>query len=112
MRVDTLNKGILNIDFNNFFLNTTAYFKGCKKPKRKPDYVSDSGSEYWYSEDKKGKFVIRNSNHWVSYKNFDRKSKVIQCMSIASCFWFLKTNEYSKPSYAGKCYLKNFKNYM
>ena len=44
----------------NFFDNTIALFKECDKPKRKPDFISDSGSIYWYF--KKG--VIRGADHW------------------------------------------------
>lgn len=103
------------ITFENFFLNTEAVFKGCKTPKRKPDYISYSrytsevSSRYWYGEDKTGKYVIRESNHWVSRRDFERKS-LNECYSIASCIWNIK-NKFN-DSYklvSGKCYLSDFK---
>lgn len=56
---------------DNFFLSTSAIFTPVAMPKRKPDFVSDSGSKYWYT--KKG--VVRASDHWG--------------MRIASCNWAL-----------------------
>lgn len=43
---------------------TVRVFKPCKKPHRKPDFVSWQGSCYWYGENKRGKYMIRASNHW------------------------------------------------
>lgn len=57
----------------NFFENTMTVFKQVAKPRRKPDYESDSGSRYWYS--KKG--LIRGSDHWGN--------------GVANCDWPLKT---------------------
>ena len=112
------------ITFNNFFVNTEAFFKGCKRPKRKPDFISKThygeiSSEYWYGENKKGKFVIRSSDHWVFFKKFDRNKRIVDCPSIASCQWHLKStlnlnaNDKYTSNYknvlSGKCYLKDFK---
>lgn len=47
-------------DENNFFDYTFTIFEEVNKPKGEPDYVSDSGSRYWYRKDG----VIRGSNHW------------------------------------------------
>lgn len=55
----------------NFFSGTAADFTSVERPNREPDYVSDSGSEYWYSADG----VVRGSNHWGT--------------DIASTDWFL-----------------------
>lgn len=103
------------ITFENFFLNTEAVFKGCKTPKRKPDYISynrytsEESSRYWYGEDKKGKYVIRESNHWVSRRDFERKS-LEECSSIATCKWDIKNiKNTSYELVSGKCYLSNFK---
>lgn len=52
----------------NFHLETSATFMPCETPERLPDYVSDSGSQYWYE----GDTVIRCANHWGS---------------VASCKW-------------------------
>ena len=50
--------------FDNFYKDTKAVFEGTERPKGKPDYTSYSGSEYWYGEDKSGKYVVRGSDHW------------------------------------------------
>ena len=50
--------------FDNFYKDTKAVFEGTERPKGKPDYTSYSGSEYWYGEDKGGKYVVRGSDHW------------------------------------------------
>lgn len=54
---------IEKITFDNFYKGTKADFKEIMKagiPKRKPDFVSDSGSKYWFTANS----VIRQSNHW------------------------------------------------
>ena len=50
--------------FDNFYKDTKAVFEGTERPKEEPDYTSYSGSEYWYGEDKDGKYVVRGSDHW------------------------------------------------
>ncbi len=56
----------------NFFDNTLALFEEVEKPRREPDYDSESGSQYWYSEEG----VIRGSDHWGN--------------GISNCDWALK----------------------
>lgn len=51
---------------------TVATWERAKPPKGKPDYVSGSGSTYWYTEDG----VYRSSDHWGS--------------SVATCSWYLR----------------------
>ena len=119
------------ITFSNFYINTEVVFKGCKTPKRKPDYISYSSindgevsSKYWYGENNKGKYVIRESNHWVNIKKLDKNNIKKNCKSIASCQWHIKTNKEldyqidyqtkieflsSKCFFSGKAYLKDFK---
>lgn len=57
---------------SNFFETTSAVFDICERPERTPDFVSGSGSEYWYEDGK----VIRNSDHWGN--------------GIASCNWWIR----------------------
>lgn len=106
------------ITLNNFHLNTEAVFKGCKAPKREPDYISVSkydgsiSSKYWYGKNKKGLYVIRSSDHWVNQTQFDTNELKRDCSSIASCQWHLKDKsvfKYRAINFSGKCYLKNFK---
>lgn len=108
--MDTYNTRIVhNITFDNYFDSTAAIFKACKMPKREADYESDSGSRYWYGENKRGKYVIRLSNHWT---RCNHKSRV--CKKIASCQWQIVglLKEYSIPfeylGFVGKCYLSTF----
>mgnify|MGYP000238767366 CR=1 FL=1 len=109
------------ITFKNFFISTKVVFKGCKIPKRKPDFISMSNyggyesisSMYWYGKDKKGAFVIRVSDHWVMKYSFTQE-KEQHLKHIRSCIWNIKTNQESKNKkgyeikIAGKAYLKDF----
>jgi hypothetical protein len=100
----------MNITFGNYMTNTEAVFKGCKIPKRAPDFISKSGSIYWQQENTKGKYVIRLSNHWVNMKKLGSNKVWKDCNSIASCKWHLKTNKMqSGCKMSGKCYLSDFK---
>lgn len=146
----------------NFFKNTTVDFKGCKKPKRPPDYISYSksfidyikyvnkvtknkfkiktprdyrhnecrlknydllsleewrlsplsnvrvSSMYWYGTNSKGSYVIRSSDHWSSFKGFNKLRGLKGCGKIVECYWRLKTNS-NKRIKVGKAYFKNFK---
>lgn len=66
----------MKFNSENFFYATDADFQSCEKPNRKADYTSNSGSQYWYTEDG----VIRGSNHWG--------------MGIATCNWTLDGKAY------------------
>jgi hypothetical protein len=112
----------------NYFIHTKGSFKACKRPLRKPNYISYSrgyydynqyeyveyskpiiSSEYWYGEDKKGKYVIRSSNRWSNRNN------ETECKKISTCVWDLYIPRYkskNKESYAitsGKIYLSDLK---
>ena len=97
------------INFNNYMISTEAIFNGCKTPLREPDYISSSGSKYWQQENSKGKYVIRLSNHWVKVKMKSNNYISVYCNRIASCLWHLKTDTLLKRTFAGKCYLKDFR---
>lgn len=103
------------ITFSNYYSNTKGTFKACKMPKREPDYISNSGSKYWYGSNSKGQYVIRYSDHWICrplFNNGRRKDRFIdrECKRISSCQWRLKCMEaeYKKVS-CGKIYLSDFK---
>jgi hypothetical protein len=92
---------LIYMNKDNFHIRSFAIFKGCKKPKRKADYISHNkqgevSSLYWYGTDKRGDYVIRDSDHWAN----------INCKHIAKCVWFLY---YHKQTSAGKCYFSKFK---
>lgn len=76
----------------DFFLNTQANFIEVEIPKESPDYTSNSGSQYYYTESG----VIRVSNHWGR--------------GIASCYWNLNSG-YSEEFKAGYCDWDEFKSY-
>jgi hypothetical protein len=44
----------------NYFYKTQAKWMPCAIPERQPDFISDSGSRYWYGPNG----VTRSSNHW------------------------------------------------
>lgn len=59
---------------SNFNNNSFTTFKECKTPNRHPDFISLSGSRYWYGSNKNGQYVIRQSDHWGK---------------VSSCVWKL-----------------------
>lgn len=71
-------------DKDNFYFYTKANFKEIEIPIGNPDYTSNSGSQYYYSENG----IIRVSNHWG--------------YSIASCEWLLNKSCSSELK-AGYC---------
>ena len=56
---------------DTFYKETFADFSKCVRPQSEPDYISNSGSAYWYSDGG----VIRESDHWG--------------YGVASCDWLL-----------------------
>lgn len=71
-------------DSENFFVDTAANFKRAAVPAREPDYVSGSGSAYWYSAEG----VIRVSDHWGA--------------GVASCNWSLEDRNEFVNVWGGK----------
>jgi hypothetical protein len=82
-------------------------------PNRDPDFVSKSGSEYWYGEDDLGIYKIRKSNHWGTLKTSDYTGTVpgskVHPIPIGSIInHSLVSIRYSKTNH-GKLYLdKNY----
>lgn len=121
--------------YNSYFINTEGTWKVCKKPKRKPNYVSYKrdyirvrpsddphtclgdkqkyykhhfiddydrlrvyyedkklgiSSRYWYGEDNKGRYVIRESDHWGG---------------VGACFWTRTKDLKNKKMLCSKIYL-------
>ena len=122
------------VTFDNFFKKTSAVFELMPKsevPQREPDYVSvrwdgfGVSSRYWYGEDERGKYVIRESDHWSDYPQGERTREAFEAepydkryTRIASCRWALAVNEEQvttdKEAYLdgnkmyGKAYLDEF----
>lgn len=96
---------------SNFMHGTYAVFKGCEKPARPADYVSESGSQYWYGENNRGKWVIRYSDHWSGEDSAYTRSYGYSCRNIASCYWPLKSTKLRTGGIfsAGKAFFKDFK---
>ena len=81
-----------SVSFDNFYKGTYANFKEVLPvavPVRKPDFVSDSGSKYWFT----AKSVIRQADHWGK---------------LDTCEWSLN-GESSKKFTQAICGLKNFR---
>lgn len=72
----------IKYEAGNFFENTAAVFDLCEKPNREPDYISASGSAYWYVDGG----VVRCSDHWG--------------WGVASCNWYLRELDMSWGSVA------------
>lgn len=101
----------MEITIDNYFVSSIASFKACKRPKRKPDYISYNkygyiSSMYWYGEDKNGQYVIRHSDHWSHVHTKDWHC-LTECIRVARCYWVLYGKDVE--SCCGKCHLKNFK---
>ncbi len=77
------------VNFANFHNFTTAVFTPCVKPDREPDFVSDSGSEYWDLGDR----VVRLSDHWGWVK---------------SCSWTFGEPRLHFVYSCGECLYKDF----
>ena len=66
-------------------------------------YMNLASSVYWYGENKRGKYVIRLSDHWSN------RNKRPDCGRIASCYWDLSSPNGSDYWQAGKIYLNDLK---
>ena len=80
---------------DNFYMGTKAIWDECEMPSGAPDYVSNSGSKYWYSNDG----VTRCSDHWGNdvgtcewsisddYDSFGSSWKYDSGETCAFCAW-------------------------
>jgi len=89
---------------SNYHISTHATFKACNVPNRTPDFISKSGSKYWYGQNKNGGYVIRQSDHWNRQYHNGRLSS-IGCIKISTCLWDIIR---ATPSDTGKAYFKDF----
>lgn len=84
------------VTYDNFFTQTSAVFEEQEsRPKGAPDYVSNSGSRYWYGEDSRGEYVIREADHWSEEFTGEDKRNAFnenpaQSRAIASCRWAIE----------------------
>lgn len=92
--------------FDQYYDATKGVFTCCKRPNRKADYTSNSGSKYWYGKDKGGFYVIRHSTHWSRVLSPKKNAK--ECGNVSTCWWVLKGS--NSRSNTGKIYLPEFKN--
>lgn len=82
---------------DNFYSSTKAIFRGAKRPKRNPDYVSVSSysgkisSEYWYTP----RGVYRCSDHW-SVIAAKKPLEGFECGRVSTCLWTLKNTSPKK----------------
>ncbi len=93
------------VTYDNFFDGTSAIFKPITKiPTSKADYTSRSGSRYWYGEDKRGKYVIRRSDHWSADVRSKEDAEAFvtkpdDFTNIASCYWAIDMRAYKPEKY-------------
>ena len=95
-----------DVTFDNFFERTSAIFTQITDtPTTKPDYISRTGSTYWYGEDERGKYVIRRSDHWSAIVRDEEDAEAFNAKpddfnNIASCYWALDMRTYKPQSFA------------
>ena len=63
------------VTVDDFHKNTKTIFEICETPNIEPDYISDSGSKYWYTDSG----VFREADHWGD---------------VATCSWFIVDSDY------------------
>ena len=89
------------INKENYYISTRCHFKACRRPRREPDYESNSGSLYWYTD----KGVYRESPHWSRIYGVDIRelwfTNMEECNRIASCFWILEIHDTSRKRFTG-----------
>ncbi|MFI4848407.1 MAG: hypothetical protein ACIAZJ_04880 [Gimesia chilikensis] len=76
----------MKITADNFYFKTKATWQACDVPHRTPDFESESGSQYWYSDNG----VIRYSGHWGKVSTCDWRCD----SSCGFCEW----NSFVAPS--------------
>ncbi|MFA7285317.1 MAG: hypothetical protein WC011_00510 [Candidatus Paceibacterota bacterium] len=73
-------------------------FYPVKVPKRKPDQISSSGSQYWYGEDKNGSYTIRFSNHFgycaSTYFQLPKKVEERLERTYSGCILYIECMKY------------------
>jgi hypothetical protein len=121
------------IGFHNFHISTKAVFEYTNyEPQRKPDYISSSGSKYWYSsniiksdiilklkqaktdeewleiyntlrkEQKRSLMIFRQSNHWCYGKQLCDGKFNTYKNRISTCKWFLSIPTQNREEYEKK----------
>ena len=65
------------IDRDNFHIKTFGIFSRCRTPATKPDFVSNTGSKYWFVDD--DQTLVRQAHHWTH--------------KIRSCAWILNLGQ-------------------
>ena len=91
------------INKNNYYISTRCRFKACRRPKRDPDYESESGSRYWYTD----KGVYRESCHWSRIYGTNAGdlwfTNLEECNRVANCFWIFEIHDTSnsRVTYCG-----------
>ena len=92
---------MIKINKNNYFLSTRCRFKACRRPKREPDFESNSGSRYWYTD----KGVYRESCHWSRIYGIDLHelsyTNLRECLRVARCYWILEIHDSSRTRITG-----------
>lgn len=78
-----------NYNETNYFVDSYGTFAKCERPKTKPDFISKTGSEYWYI----GEYLYRYSNHWSGFFIGHSNKYFNGCSRVSSCKWFIRLNK-------------------
>ncbi len=101
------------VDLSTFYRDTKATFAQCKVPDRQPDFVSESGSHYWFFEYRDVDFyVVRWSDHWCDRLLPDGNKVIKDIARIASCVWHIRMTDVKidlNKAIAGQCCLRDFR---
>ena len=94
-------KKMEKINKENYYISTRCKFKACRRPRREPDYESDGGSRYWYTD----AGVYRESCHWSRIYGVDTDdlwfTNLTECNRVSSCFWILEIHDASRKHITG-----------
>lgn len=104
------------MDKENFSKGTAGVFVYSEVPNRKPDFISKSGSKYWFGKDAKGEYVIRQSTHWseitpghsIRVGNSEFYNGNCRCGRIRTCCWILHIPKFIGSCSTGKEYVQIF----
>ena len=81
---------------DNYFIESYGIFKQIKSaPKREPDFISNTGSKYWYFDNK----IIRESDHWSGFFEGHSKNPYGGCIRVSTCKWYLRLASINKETY-------------
>ena len=90
---------------DDFHKSTFAEFKVAHMPSREPDFISESGSKYWYTY----KGVYRHSDHWGEVRSCVWEyPEIVGLYNVRGCFYEKKWDDTNPIFLCGFCEFENF----